>query len=160
MSAFLMSLALAAPLSSLPSRPNVEAPTQTVQIPASAETLRSLLSAHHVTDLPSPAVVDAHGGAPALTWLADNDPSVRIRVRALDLLTTRADAPSADVCLRAVESNVSGAIQAAGLRCLSRTEQPAADVITRVQHALLSQDPRVSREAVRTAAALQIQVPE
>lgn len=143
-----LNLAIAAPPSTLPSRPETEA-VPVVSVPTWVSPLRGMLSARHTADLPSLPVIEANGGVPALQWLADNDVRVGIRVRALDLLGQHA--PDREVCLRASKRNDLRAIQAAGLRCLSQLPVVDAEVADAVLNHLSTPDPRVKAEAARAA---------
>ncbi|MEM7155256.1 MAG: hypothetical protein AAF799_20575 [Myxococcota bacterium] len=67
---------------------------------AAAEEIRPLLLAHHQDDLPSRTTLDAHPGAPeGLRWLANNDGTMIVKVRALLLLQLYPDESSEQVVL-------------------------------------------------------------
>lgn len=144
--------ALAAPVSSLPSRPAVDdVPTPTV--PAEVKGLRSLLSAHHVEDLPTARLVEVKGGLEALRWLAANEPRLVVRVRALDRLS--ALVPDATLCRAAADAEAPGPLRAAGMRCLARLDVQDQASVELVRDALGDPDPRVRVAATRAAAVIE-----
>ena len=67
---------------------------------AAAAEIRPLLLAHHQDDLPTRTTLDAHPGAPdGLRWLANNDGTMIVKVRALLLLRLYPDESSEKVVL-------------------------------------------------------------
>lgn len=154
---FWTSLAFAAPVDSLPSRPSVESRAP-VAVPERLLPLRALLSARHSADLPGLIAIQSHGGLEALIWFAEHDVRLGIRVRAVDLLALHG--PSRAACLRWATSDAHPSFQAAAFRCLGALVSSDDAVDTAVSEGLGHTDPRVEAAAGRAAQALRVTRPE
>ena len=138
--------ALAAPPSSLPSRPEPVL-VEVMTVPDAYAELRELLLAHHVASLPRGVAPEEQAG---LLWLATHDELLVVRERAL--LVLGMSEPSADAaqhCRALASESSAGKVRAAALRCWSATpEASTPEGVEWLAAALDAPDVRVARATI------------
>lgn len=129
-----------------------EEPTDTfAEAPANVDTIRALLGAHHVADLPDgETLAQYETGEESLIWLADHGDTMMVRVRALSLLQHYASATARDYALSHLDET-NPQLYAAAVTALSGHDlESEPDLLAAVADALLVDDFRVALAAINT----------
>lgn len=150
-------VAVAEPMTALPSKPVQTAPADPLEpvagdMPAGADKVQALLLAHHSGDLPDKAAIDFHGdGQAILEYLAVNEGAMVVQERALVLRGLYA---GTSFCVDQAVNGAHPKLQAAAVRCLAGMELTEMD-----QDALApvfeSEDPRVQSAVLLLATPIE-----